>query len=157
MVLVGGRAADGALYLPPERVEVWFTNQTQGLPEYGSAWPPYPYPYGERPDYGHGSWILAHNPATGLVEEVASPGKFGTFPWVDRRRRLRGVIATDSANGFADSVYVDLALLDALRAAIDAVLIFRDGFDSGDGAAWSAAQPPPRSSFSRGRTPRQAT
>ena len=75
------------------------------------------------------------------VEEVGSPGKFGTFPWVDRKRRLRGAIATDSANGFGDSVYVDLALLDLLRQAIDAVLVFFDGFDSGTTDAWSATAP----------------
>ena len=141
MVLSGGRAEDGSLYLSPEQVEEWFTNQTLGLPEYDSAWPPYPYPYGERPDYGHGSWILAHSPTTGLVEEVSSPGKFGTFPWVDRKRRLRGVIATDSFNGFGATVFVDLAVLDALRAAVDAVLIFTDGFASGNGAAWSLTLP----------------
>lgn len=85
-----------------------------------------------------GAWSLAHNPDTGRVEEVASPGKFGTFPWVDRKRNLRGVIATDSANGFGDSVLVDLALLDLLRAAIDAVFLFADGFESGGTEAWSA-------------------
>jgi CubicO group peptidase (beta-lactamase class C family) len=136
-VLFGGRSADGQRYLAADLAEVWFTDATLGLPEYHSAWPPYPYPYGERPDYGHGAWILARNPATGLVEEVASPGKFGTFPWVDRRRRLRGIVATDSANGFGDTVYVDLALLDALRAAIDAELILIDGFESGGAAAWT--------------------
>jgi CubicO group peptidase (beta-lactamase class C family) len=138
MVLFGGRASDGSRYLDAGTAELWFTDATLGLPEFYSAWPPYPYPYGERPDYGHGAWILARNPETGLVEEVASPGKFGTFPWVDRRRRLRGVIATDSPSGFAAAVYVDLALLDALRAAVDAVLVFVDGFESGGAAAWSA-------------------
>jgi CubicO group peptidase (beta-lactamase class C family) len=141
MVLVGGRAADGSLYLSPASARAWFTNQSRGLPEYDSPWPPYPYPYGERPDYGHGAWILADNPATGLVEEVASPGKFGSFPWVDRRRRLRGLISTDSANGFADSVYTDLVFLDLVRAAVDARLLFTDGFASGTTAAWSAAAP----------------
>jgi CubicO group peptidase (beta-lactamase class C family) len=141
MVLSGGRADDGTVFLSPATVAEWFTDQTLGLPEHDSPWPPYPYPYGERPDYGIGSWILARDPASGRVEEVGSPGKFGTFPWVDRKRRLRGVIATDSANGFGDSVYVDLALLDLLRQAIDAVLVFSDGFDSGATDSWSATEP----------------
>ncbi|MCI0542083.1 MAG: hypothetical protein L0Z50_43380 [Verrucomicrobiales bacterium] len=34
------------------------------------------HPYGERPDYGHGSWVLAHNPRNGLVEEITSPGAY---------------------------------------------------------------------------------
>ena len=86
--------------------------------------------------------MTTRHSSSGRVEEVGSPGKFGTFPWVDRKRRLRGVIATDSANGFGDSVYVDLALLDLLRQAIDAVLVFSDGFDSGATDAWSATVPP---------------
>jgi hypothetical protein len=35
-----------------------------------------------------GSWILAKNPATGVVEEVTGPGTFGIFPWGDRKRGL---------------------------------------------------------------------
>jgi len=142
MVLRDGRADDGTRYLAPESVREWFTNRTHGLPEYHSAWPPYPYPYGERPDYGHGSWIQAQNPASGRVEEVASPGKFGTYPWVDAKRRLRAIVATDSANGFAETVYVDLALLDALRSAIDEVFLFADDFESGDFVAWFPPVPP---------------
>ncbi|GMU65282.1 MAG: hypothetical protein AMXMBFR36_15560 [Acidobacteriota bacterium] len=139
-ILRGGRARDGSSFLAPVTVAEWFVDRTLGLPEYDSPWPPFPYPYGERPDYGLGSWILARDPASGRVEEVASPGKFGTFPWIDRKRRLRGIVATDSVNGFAESVLVDLALLDRLRAAIDAVLVFTDGFENATTDAWS---PPP--------------
>ena len=58
--------------------------------------------------------------------------------WIERIVPIdSGVVATDSPNGFADSVYVDLALLDAVRAAVDAVLVFVDGFESGGGAGWS--------------------
>lgn len=140
-ILRGGRARDGSTFLAPTTVAEWFVDRTLGLPEYDSPWPPFPYPYGERPDYGLGSWILARDPTSGRVEEVASPGKFGTFPWIDRKRRLRGIVATDSVNGFADSVLVDLVLLDRLRAAIDAVLVFTDGFEDTTTDAWSP-QPP---------------
>jgi CubicO group peptidase (beta-lactamase class C family) len=139
MVLRTGLAEDGSRYLGPASVGEWFVNQTEGLPEYDSPWPPWPYPYGERPDYGHGAWILAQDPATGRVEEITSPGVFGTVPWVDRKRNLRGIIAMDAPNGFAGSAYVDLALLDLLRAAIDEVLVFTDGFECGDLTAWSVA------------------
>jgi CubicO group peptidase (beta-lactamase class C family) len=137
MILAGGVAADGSRYLAVESVREWLTNQTLGLPEYDSPWPPYPYPFGERPDYGHGSWILARDPASGRVEEVTSPGVFGTFPWIDVKRQLRGILAHDADHGFADTAYVDLALLDLLREAIDEVLVFRDGFELGDFAAWT--------------------
>jgi CubicO group peptidase (beta-lactamase class C family) len=141
MVLLGGLAEDGAAYLEIGTLREWFTDPTLGLPEYDSPWPPYPYPYGERPDYGFGSWILARDPVTGRVEEVSSPGVFGTLPWVDVRRHLRGVVAHDAPNGFAATSYVDLVLLDLLRAAIDEILIFRDGFDLGDSGAWSSVGP----------------
>jgi CubicO group peptidase (beta-lactamase class C family) len=141
MVLLGGLAEDGSRYLEPATFREWFSDPTLGLPEYFSPWPPYAYPYGERPDYGFGSWVLARDPQSGRVEEVSSPGVFGTFPWVDLRRHLRGVVAHDSMNGFADTLYVDLVLLDLLRAAIDEVLIFRDGFDLGDLAAWEPPAP----------------
>ncbi len=138
MVLREGLADDGSRYLGRASVREWFTNQTAGLPEYDSPWPPYPYPYGARPDYGHGAWVLAQDPETGRVEEVTSPGVFGTFPWVDARRGLTGVIAMDAAGGFAATRLTDLRVLDALRAAIDAA-IFADGFESGDLSRWSDA------------------
>lgn len=121
MILRNGLADDGSLYLSSRTVNEWFVNQTRGLPEYDSTWPVYGYPYGERPDYGHGSWVLAHNPASGLVEEVSSPGAYGTFPWVDVKRRLRGIIATYTSGGlgFAVSGVNDLRVLDALRTEID--------------------------------------
>lgn len=122
MILRNGLADDGSLYLTSRTVQEWFTNQTQGLPEYDSAWPAYDdYPYGERPDYGHGSWVMAHNPATGQVEEIASPGAYGTFPWVDVKRRLRGIIAMYAFPGFSVTQLNDLRVIEALRAEIDRV------------------------------------
>jgi hypothetical protein len=123
MILRNGLADDGSVYLTSRSVKEWFTNQTQGLPEYDSPWPTDTYPYGERPDYGHGSWVLAQNQATGQAEEVTSPGAYGTFPWVDVKRRLRGIIAMYAASptGFSTSGTNDLRVLEALRAAIDAV------------------------------------
>jgi hypothetical protein len=122
MILRNGLADDGSLYLTSRTVREWFTNQTQGLPEYDSAWPAYDaYPYGERPDYGHGSWVMAHNPATGQVEEIASPGAYGTFPWVDVKRRLRGIIAMYAFPGFSVTQFNDLQVLEAIRAEIDRV------------------------------------
>lgn len=119
MILRNGLADDGSLYLTSHTVKEWFTNQTRGLPEYDAPWPPHAYPYGARPDYGHGSWILAHNPTNDLVEEITSPGAYGTFPWVDVKRRLRGIIEMNSAVG--SPLLNNLRVLDALRAEIDRV------------------------------------
>lgn len=93
MVQRNGLSESGTAVLSSRSVQEFFTNQTLGLPEYFSpAQDSVFYTYGERPDYGMGSWVMAQNPATGIVEEVASPGAFGTFPWVDRKRRIRGII-----------------------------------------------------------------
>jgi CubicO group peptidase (beta-lactamase class C family) len=121
MIQRNGLADDGSLYLASRTVKEWFINQTKDLPEYDSGWPDYAYPYGERPDYGHGSWIMAQNPGSGLVEEIASPGAYGTFPWVDVKRRLRGIIAMYAVGGFPATRINDLTVLDALRAEIDRV------------------------------------
>lgn len=93
MVINNGQGDNGRVVLSSRSVQEFFTNQTLGLPEYYSpAQDSDFYPYGARPDYGMGSWITAQNPTTGVVEEVASAGAFGTYPWVDRRRGLRGII-----------------------------------------------------------------
>ena len=93
MVMNNGRGENGRVVLSSRSVQEFFTNQTFGLPEYYSpAQDSEYYAYDQRPDYGMGSWINAQNPATGVVEEVASPGAFGTYPWVDRKRGLCGII-----------------------------------------------------------------
>ncbi|MBI3879356.1 MAG: beta-lactamase family protein [Verrucomicrobia bacterium] len=122
MVLNNGALPDGRAFLSSRAVQVFFTNQTFGLPEYYSPWPVSTnFAYNQRPDYDMGSWALAQNPTNGVVEEVSSPGAFGTWPWVDRRRNLRGVIFMFGANGFSTTVYNNLRILNAVRAAVDAV------------------------------------
>jgi CubicO group peptidase (beta-lactamase class C family) len=113
MILRNGLADDGSIYLTSRTVNEWFTNRTRDLPEYDAPWPAHAYPYGARPG------ILAHNPINNLVEEVTSPGAYGTFPWVDVKRRLRGIIEMNSALG--SPLLNNLRVLDALRAEIDRV------------------------------------
>jgi len=69
-----------------------------------------------------GSWILARNPGGGVVEEVTSPGAFGTFPWVDRKRDLRGIIFMFqvTGGGFTANGINNLQVLAKVRAEIDA-------------------------------------
>lgn len=123
MVMNNGVSATGTPVMSSRSVQEFFTNQTPGLPEYYSPWPILAYPYFQRPDYGMGSWILAQNPTGGVVEEVASPGAFGTFPWVDRKRDLRGIIFMfdgGTGNGFPNTVANNLQVLAKVRAEIDA-------------------------------------
>ena len=119
MVQRNGLAENGKAVLSSRSVQEFFTNQTLGLPEYYSpAQDSEFYAYDERPDYGMGSWVMAQNPTTGAVEEVASPGAFGTFPWVDRKRRLRGIIFMLGVGATAWQASVEFQSL--VRAEMDA-------------------------------------
>ena len=119
MVMRNGQGANGRVVLASRSVQEFFTNRTFGLPEYSSPIRDSDFfPNGQRPDYGMGSWINAQNPLTGAVEEVASPGAFGTYPWVDRRRGLRGIIFL-FGNG-ATVAENNLRVLAHLRTEIDA-------------------------------------
>jgi CubicO group peptidase (beta-lactamase class C family) len=119
MLLSNGLAPDGTVVMSTRSVEIFFQNQTQDLPEYYSPWPDIDYDvYGNRGDYGMGSWILAQ-PAPGApVEEVTSPGAFGSLPWIDRRRGVIGVAFTFTAGGSVAHQNT-LRALTYLRAEID--------------------------------------
>lgn len=123
MIMRNGLSATGTPVMSSRSVQEFFTNQTLGLPEYYSPWPPsFYYPYFQRPDYGMGSWIMAQNPGSGVVEEVTSPGAFGTFPWVDRKRGLRGIIFMYqiTGGGFSATGPNNLRVLSLVRSEIDA-------------------------------------
>lgn len=123
MILRNGLSATGTPVMSSRSVQEFFTNQTLALPEYYSPWPPsLHYPYLQRPDYGVGSWILAQHPVGGAVEEVTSPGAFGTFPWVDRKRGLCGIIFMFQATGggFSATGPNNLRVLSLVRSEIDA-------------------------------------
>ncbi len=120
LIMNGGVKNDGTVFLRPRTMRNFFTNATRDLPEYSSPWPAgtAQYPNSFRPDYGFGSWIMVEDGSD--VLEVASPGAFGTWPWVDRKRNLRGIIFMHSLTGFSQTVSTNLQILAAIRNAIDA-------------------------------------
>lgn len=122
MLMNNGVSTSGTPILSSWAVQEFFTNQSRNLPEYYSPWPIVAYPYFQRPDYGMGSWILAQNPVSLVVEEVSGPGAFGAFPWVDRKRDLRGItmMLDGTGNGFRNTVVNNLQVLAQVRAEIDA-------------------------------------
>lgn len=73
-------------------IQEMFTDQNTDNPLYqgaSSVWPvSHPdYSYGmDTVQYGYGSWIFGQKPTSGFVEEISSPGLYGTFPWVDRNQ-----------------------------------------------------------------------
>ncbi len=123
----GGGAYNGQQVLSPAAIAELFTNQSYGLPIYyvppgiaeGSPW----FPYGaEHIWYGFGAWVLARNPTTGRVEEITSPGAWGSFSWIDKRRGTIGMLVTDVPPGgqAVDSV---LHAFELVRRAIDRVTL----------------------------------
>ena len=111
--------------LSAESIQEMLTNQTNNAPVLESPWPSHhpDFPYGNDDlRYGFGSWILAENPDTGRVEELTSPGAWGAFPWMDKRRNLYGVIFTYiplADGGFQATLDSQLAALKLVREIVD--------------------------------------
>jgi len=116
---------NGDTVLTHQSIQELFTNQTAGLPIY---WSPFPYGHPDYPydadvlRYGFGSWIFAENPASGEVEEITSPGAWGTFPWADNSRNISGIIFTFVFEGFLPTLNTNLKLIQNVREIIDSQL-----------------------------------
>jgi CubicO group peptidase (beta-lactamase class C family) len=113
---------EGIRVLSESSLETLWINHTQGLPITNSPWnnkEGLVLPYGvESPPYGFGCWILAQEPVSGVVEEICSPGAFGTFPWVDRKRGVTGILVTEMPAGTREWV-VETRMIQLIREAID--------------------------------------
>lgn len=124
-MLMDGGVCNGVRVLTPASIQEMFTNQTHNAPVLETPWPSHhpDFPYGNDDlRYSFGSWILAENPGTGVIEELTSPGAWGTFPWVDKRRNLYGVIFTYiplTQGGFQAVLDTQLAVLRETRNIID--------------------------------------
>lgn len=121
MIASGGTFKDRRV-LSESSVEELFTDQNGDNPILyspfipGSTW----YPYGmDQPTYGFGGWIFAKNPATCVIEEIISPGAWGTTPWIDRARGVYGVVFTKVPAGSQLSTEPTLQLLHMVRGIID--------------------------------------
>ncbi len=123
----GGVTPDGQIYLRPRSVRHFLLNQTRDLPEHATPCPDPPeiYPDNTKPDYGTASWIMVDDPnfpQSREAVEVASPGAFGTWPWIDRKRNLRGIVYMyDNQFGGRKTFQNNLKVVQAIRDAIDAV------------------------------------
>jgi CubicO group peptidase (beta-lactamase class C family) len=124
MIMDGG-VCNGIQVLSPQSIQEMFTNQTNDAPVLVTPWPSnHPdFPYSKDDlRYGFGSWILAENPDTDIVEELTSPGAWGAFPWLDKSRNLYGVMFTYVPlpdGGFQTTVDTQLAVLREIRNIID--------------------------------------
>lgn len=119
MVSAGG-VYNGVRILEAQSIEAMFTAETLNLPIYASAFPPGPfYPYGAwNLEYAFGCWVQALNPDTNEAEELCSPGANGTYPWVDRKRNIYGIVLTFVPN-LSQVLANEFEILDIVRTVID--------------------------------------
>jgi CubicO group peptidase (beta-lactamase class C family) len=92
------------------------------IPQADPVWPvSHPdFPYGiDTVKYGFSSWMQAYNPSTAKVEEISSPGSYGTFPWADRKRNLIGIIFMDNGAFGLRAYYAEWSLVGLIRKVVD--------------------------------------
>lgn len=121
MLTLNGRSVNGDPILSTRSVQCFFDPAGRDKSITRSPFPassPF-YPYGRQPYYSFGAWILADNLATGEVEEVVSPGTYGTFPWIDRRRGLHGIILAEVTPDTGGAIEPALEILAKMRRIYD--------------------------------------
>jgi len=121
-----GGVYDGAQVLSQTSIDEMVTNQTYSLPIFATPFPsgsPW-YPYGaDDLWYAFGCWVLARNPVTGAAEELTSPGAWGTFPWIDKRRGIVGILVSDVPPGTGQAIDPALHAFALVREAVDRVIL----------------------------------
>ncbi len=120
----------GERVLSTESINEMFTNQSGTAPVFYSPFPHghSDYAYGaDTLRYAFGTWVFAENPMTRTVEEVSSPGAFGSYPWIDRKRNLVGITFTFLlVNGRRDRD-TQLKMMRMVREIIDGTTGVKDG------------------------------
>jgi len=117
-----GGTFNGQQILQPQTIDSYlFNDQTNGQPIVQSPYPHNPpyHPYNvDTVRYAFGCWTDVINPTTNTVEQISSPGAFGTYPWVDRPRDLAGIIFTNVRLPLVENI--ELRMIDLIRQAVDA-------------------------------------
>jgi CubicO group peptidase (beta-lactamase class C family) len=119
-MVMGNGLYQGRRVLSPESIGEMFKDQTGNAPVHYSPFPDdlSAYPDGKPPQYGSGCWTMVTNPATGLEDEIASPGYYGSFPWADRCRNIHGMILVYNPGEGRRAHLVSFKLTDLARKAI---------------------------------------
>jgi CubicO group peptidase (beta-lactamase class C family) len=113
MIDAGGEI-EGRRVLPADLVAAMERSRLRGLEKRfipGGAKPQF--------EYGVGLWCEVVEP-DGRCSVVSSPGAWGTYPWIDRRRDVRGLVVVK------DRLPDVAPYIDAARAAIEAMIPVTD-------------------------------
>jgi CubicO group peptidase (beta-lactamase class C family) len=68
--------------------------------------------------YGFGNWQEAIN-GNNIVEQIGSPGAYGTYPYIDRKRNMAVVIFNFQFNGFGKAFLTELQMSKLIRDVVD--------------------------------------
>ena len=115
-----GGVHDGEQVLSSDAIDIMFTTWTADLPVFSSPYPhnPRPHPYqADTVRYGFAGWHDIVAPGSGRVEQMSSPGAFGTYPFVNRELGISGIIFTLTRMPVAENR--ELAILEAVRRAVE--------------------------------------
>lgn len=61
---------------------------------------------------------MVTNPGTGLEEEIASPGFYGSFPWADRCRNIYGIVLAYNPGEVRRAHFMSFQLTALARKAV---------------------------------------
>ncbi len=101
---------EGSQFLSPQSVNNIFTLQYGDIPLYAGGTSVLPF---EHPDYAHnldtvrysfGGWVMERDTVSGNPLVLASPGAYGTFPWIDKCRNMYGILFTYVPAGGANKI-----------------------------------------------------
>jgi hypothetical protein len=125
-MLARGGTCGGDTILSASSLDILFTNHADGLVFYVPGdvqWPTDPSYYEDgrtQPEYAFGSWVLSED-ARALPNELASPGAFGAFPWINRRLGIQALIWVESRDfaAYGQLVAAEMAVIRAIRQAVE--------------------------------------
>ncbi|MDQ3000737.1 MAG: beta-lactamase family protein [Fibrobacterota bacterium] len=124
-MVMGNGFYRGTRVLTPASIGEMFKNQTKNTPIYYSPFPAElsGYPDGKTPRYAFGCWTMFTNAQTGLEDEIASPGYFGSYPWADRCRNIYGIVLVYNPKEGRRSHFASFMLTDLVRKEIGGCMV----------------------------------
>jgi len=119
-MVMGNGIYHGKRVLSSASIGEMFKDQTHNAPVFYSPFPDSlsSYPDGKPPQYAFGCWTMVTNPKTGLEDEIASPGYYGSYPWADRCNNIHGFVLVYNPREGRRAHFTSFKLIDLARKAV---------------------------------------
>ncbi|MBS1533419.1 MAG: beta-lactamase family protein [Bacteroidetes bacterium] len=116
MIMNDGVAANGTRVLSQDAINAMEQGQTANV---SVAYTPYPLSLLQTNNfYGIGNWRDVTGSGDTLIED-SSPGAFGSHPWIDRSRKVTGIIFTYLPNqGYVATIWTCLNVRSLVRGIV---------------------------------------